>query len=580
MGGSAVTRCLVTLGLMLSVTANTPAKPPNIVFVITDDQDSHMNSLEHMPNLQRYLVKEGTSFSNHFCTLALCCPSRVNLLTGKAAHNTNVTDVTPPFGGYPKFVANGFNDNYLPLWLQEAGYNTYYVGKFMNGLSTNNYNPGPKGWTGSDFLLGMTTYDYWGAVMSRNRGAPVDYTGQYSGDVVADKVLGFMDDAIQDDKPFFVAAAPVAPHGQVKPRPLWFDKPEYPERHAHLFKDYKIPRTPNFNPDTPSGAGWVAAMPRLNQTHIDYHDEYQRCRLRALQSVDEMVGQMVEKLEENGLLDNTYFMYTTDNGFHISQYRLPPGKTCGFDTDIRIPMIVRGPGVPKDQVSEAVSSHTDLAATIMTIAGQPRAGLDGAPMAFLQENPRKSEHVAIEFWGVGRTEGPFDPFYQNAFKLEDGNYKNNTYKSVRLIGDGYNLYYSVWCSHEQEYYDVSTDPSQIQNLATDPILASQHKIRGRPYDQIVNRLNALMMVVKSCSGNECVEPWKSLHPSGGVRNLKDALNKTYDDFYAQHPKVSFDSCEMWYIPEKEGPQEYNVYQASHPHRRRDVEYGGHWSYWV
>ncbi|EEP83025.1 hypothetical protein UREG_07890 [Uncinocarpus reesii 1704] len=587
MGGSVLAKCLVSLGLLLGAAAGhkgpNPHKRPNIVFVITDDQDLHMNTLEHMPNLQKHLVKEGTSYSNHFCTIALCCPSRVNLLTGKAPHNTNVTDVEPPWGGYPKFISQGYNGNYLPVWMQEAGYSTYYVGKLMNAHTVVNYNqPVAAGWTGSDFLLDPTTYDYWGAKMSRNGAAPVSYAGQYSSDVVAEKVLGFMDDALKGDKPFFLVAAPVSPHGQIKPPPLWFDKPEYPERHAHLFKDYKIPRTSNFNPETPSGAGWIAAMPRLNQTQIDYHDEYQRCRLRSLQSVDEMVGDMIEKLKQHDELDNTYFIYTTDNGFHISQYRLPPGKTCGFDTDIRIPMVARGPGVGRNKVNDDISSHTDFAATFLAIAGQKREDLDGVaiPLSKNLGKRQKTEHTAVEFWGVGRTEGIYDPFYTNAFKDQDNNYINNTYKAVRLIGKGYNLYYSVWCSNEKEYYDVSADPGQIKNLATSPALAHKHSIRGRPYDQIVNRLDALMMVTKSCKGSECVEPWNTLHPQGNVKDLKDALHPKYDDFYKQQPKVSFSSCELGYIKEVEGPQDVNAYRGRHPHDKREPEYGGHWSYWV
>ncbi|KAF4472939.1 arylsulfatase [Fusarium albosuccineum] len=97
------------------------SRPPNILFILTDDQDWHMESLKHMPLLQKDLINEGTLYSNHYCTVALCCPSRVNLWTGKAAHNTNVTDVWAPYGGYPKIVREGINDDYLPHWLQAAG---------------------------------------------------------------------------------------------------------------------------------------------------------------------------------------------------------------------------------------------------------------------------------------------------------------------------------------------------------------------------------------------------------------------------------------------------------------------------
>jgi arylsulfatase A-like enzyme len=145
-------------------------KQPNFVFIMTDDQDLHLNSLDYMPNVQRLIADEGTVFEKHFCTIAVCCPSRVSLMTGKLAHNTNVTDVMPPYGtgrippsygctdtnlaekgGYPKFVQEGHNENYLPVWLQQAGYNTYYTGKFLNAHSPTNYNkPFPEGWNGTD----------------------------------------------------------------------------------------------------------------------------------------------------------------------------------------------------------------------------------------------------------------------------------------------------------------------------------------------------------------------------------------------------------------------------------------------
>lgn len=129
-------------------------KKPNFIFILTDDQDLHMDSTQYQPAIQRHFVEEGTFFSRHYCTISICCPSRVSLLTGKAAHNTNVTDVSLPYGGYPKFITEGWNDKYLPVWLQEAGYNTYYTGKLMNGHSTSTYDkPFPRGWNGTNFLI-------------------------------------------------------------------------------------------------------------------------------------------------------------------------------------------------------------------------------------------------------------------------------------------------------------------------------------------------------------------------------------------------------------------------------------------
>lgn len=156
----------------LSYRTNSMSKP-NFVFIMTDDQDLLLDSMEYMPFVQKHLGEKGTSYQRHYCTIAVCCPSRVSLLTGKAAHNTNVTDVFPPYGklsaqkslqkmivnsqyagGYPKFISQGLNDDYLPVWLQEAGYNTYYTGKLMNAHSTTTYNnPFPRGWNGSDCTI-------------------------------------------------------------------------------------------------------------------------------------------------------------------------------------------------------------------------------------------------------------------------------------------------------------------------------------------------------------------------------------------------------------------------------------------
>lgn len=122
----------------------------NIVFIITDDQDLHLDSLQYQPLLKEHLSEQGTSFTRHYCTVALCCPSRVSLWTGKAAHNTNVTNISSPYGGYPKFISQGLNDDWLPVWLSDAGYNTYYTGKLFNEHTIYNFDhPFPKGFTGS-----------------------------------------------------------------------------------------------------------------------------------------------------------------------------------------------------------------------------------------------------------------------------------------------------------------------------------------------------------------------------------------------------------------------------------------------
>ncbi|KAH8172464.1 sulfatase domain-containing protein [Sarocladium implicatum] len=536
------------------------SRRPNFVFILTDDQDTHMNSLDYMPRLDKHLTQKGTSYSKHYCTVAICCPSRVNLWTGQMAHNTNVTDVSPPYGGYPKFVANGYNDNHLALWMQQSGYNTYYSGKLFNSHTVDNYNdPLVKGYTGSDFLLDPFTYQYWNATSTRNGQTPVNHAGKYSPDLTAQSAYEFLAEAMSDDDtPFFLTVAPVAPHADVTLYPeIIASPPKVAPRHKHLFNDYKIPRTANFNPEDPSGVSWVSKLPRLNDTVLEYNDEYQRDRLRSLQAVDEMVEKIVKMLEDAQKIEDTYIIYTTDNGYHISQHRMHPSKECGFETDINVPLIIRGPGVKAGGLQKLPSSHTDIAPTIMHLAGNSLEyhQFDGTPISVTGEDSevQRQEHVAVEFWGLGVPEGRYG--YSGKYQFVNGTanaYVNNTYKGLRIESQEYSLYYSVWCTNEREVYDMKNDPGQINNILADQ--SSSTTINGFSLKAIVSRLDALMMVLKSCKGETCIRPWDSLHPDGAVNSLTEALHDQFDAFYTTQPKVSFTSCELGYLVEAEGPQ--------------------------
>lgn len=166
------------------------------------------------------------------------------------------------------------------------------------------------------------------------------------------------------------------------------------------------------------------------------------------------------RLEKAGVLNNTFVFYTTDNGYHIGQHRLQPGKQCPIEEDLNIPFIVRGPGVPIGATTYAVTSHTDLASTFLALAGGPlRDDFDGAPMPLTastlsSQSLNRQEHVNIESWGIIMSEG----IYGSTL------YPNHTYKSLRVIGTlhnlkpEYNLMYTVWCSGEHELYDLNVSP--------------------------------------------------------------------------------------------------------------------------
>ncbi|KAF2635653.1 Arylsulphatase [Massarina eburnea CBS 473.64] len=531
---------------------------PNFVFIITDDQDLHLSSMDYMPFVQKHFGQGGTFYKRHYCTISICCPSRVSLLTGKAAHNTNVTDVSPPFGGYPKFISQGFNDKYLPVWLQEAGYNTYYTGKLMNGHSTSTYNdPFVSGWNGSDFLIDPGTYLYWNATFQRNHSPPSSFPDDYSTDLVNEKGLDFLNVAANGSKPFFLGIAPIAPHAVTKSGN--FSPPDPAPRHQDLFPDLKAPRTDNFNPEEPSGASWVFNLERLNDTVIEHHDDFYRRRIQSLQAVDELVDNVINRLTEQNLLDNTYIIYTSDNGFHIGQHRLQPGKTCAFEEDINVPFYIRGPGIEKGKTVDLVTTHTDIVPTLFELAGiELRDDFDGKPMPVTEKaieaaeqvrSVKKNEHVNVEFWGVGIQEGTFG-----------GRGQNNTYKTLRIFGDGYNLMYTVWCTNEHELYDMSKDPGQLNNLARSS--SNQTQLLNQPIDKVQGRLDALLLVLKTCKASSCRDPWAVLHPNSTVTNLEAALSSTYDAFYEAQPKVSYSKCELGQILDSEGPLVGNVYEGS------------------
>ena len=178
---------------------------------------------------------------------------------------------------------------------------------------------------------------------------------------------------------------------------------------------------------------------------------FYRSRLRALQAVDEIIEGVIDRLDDYGILDNTYVIYTTDNRYHVSQHRLQPGKECGFEEDINIPFAIRGPNVPKGEISEIVTMHTDIVPTIFELIGlDPHDSFDGTAIpvtaqALEQAKGSRHEHVNVEYWGFALAEG----------KYGKDIYWNNTYKSLRLVSKGYNLYYSIWCNNEHELHDLN-----------------------------------------------------------------------------------------------------------------------------
>ena len=544
---------------------------PNIVFILVDDQDFHMGSMDHMGILQSQLIQQGTLFTKHYGHVSQCCPARATLWTGKHAHNTNVTSVLNgrPGGAWKQIQAKGWYKKYLPVWMQHAGYQTYYAGKIFNGYGTKSYCDPVclEGWTKADILVDPRTYSYYNSSYAHYDGNEWTIHNRiptYSTDLIAENVTNFIEEAVRSDSPFFAVAAPVAPHisiGATYPNnntklPYPLPKKEY----ADLFQDLQLPKSPNFNPDNRTGVNMIWGLEQLDEGNVGVLEELYRMRQRALKSVDDLVETLIKKLDNTGVLDNTFIFYTSDNGYHLGNHRLQGGKLQCFEEDINIPLIIRGPGIGRNMTSDLVTGHIDVAPTLLTIAGadlDPAWELDGTALSFPMENELdfirnlqlRGETSHLEFWGPFQQEGMFGHVDVNWHK------NLNIYKALRVQGRGYNLMYSVWCQNgAHELYDMSWDPYQVTNLHPDaPAEAGSlnaynrgmNTTLGRPIEQVLQRLDALVLVQKTCVADVCREPWKQLHPDGSVTTLAHALYEDHDHFYTRSyglAKVGWKEC--------------------------------------
>ncbi|KAI0470070.1 arylsulfatase [Xylariaceae sp. FL0804] len=546
----------LALGLWHHAKAQTS---PNIVFIMTDDQDRRLGSTDYMPILQEKIAAKGVEFTNHYTTQALCCPSRSSLLRGQATHNTNITNVVQPGGSYNKWVLSGQDTNYLPHWLKQAGYRSEYIGKIMNGFGISNFNVTVKGWDWTDLLVEPYIDDFNLPVLSQNGETPVFYDGFHQSDVIRIKALDRLDSLANQSDPFFLAICPFTPHvGYQQDKPS--HRPIPLQRHLDLFPNASAPRTPNFNPDEEyqqNAGGWVKWLLPMNDSAVNMADFVYRSRLQALQGIDEIVDDVVAKLDAQGILNNTYIIYTSDNGYHLGQHRMPGGKSLFYNEDTNIPFFVRGPGIPENKTSTIPGMHLDLAPTFLDIAGlaedQWPEFFDGRSLLDAWKSPESTsasitgesagqgnskESIGVEYWGKAGIEAP------SAGELGSP-FLNTTYKTVRIIGDEQAWVYTVWCNGDKELYNTADDPYEITNLAATNASANS---------RVLNRLNALLMVVKSCEQNACRDPWSLLTPNNAtLTSLTQALNADYDTFFEDFDQVTFGTCLTVQSIENEAP---------------------------
>ena len=353
--------------------AAAPAVPPrsgertNIVLVLVDDLA--LNLVPSMPHVRK-LAAQGTSFTDYTVTDSLCCPSRASLLTGKYPHNTGVFTNTGPDGGFATFRRLGNERSTFATDLRGAGYRTGFFGKYLNGYfpSTRHVPPGWTTWAAGGNAYHHYDYDLFEDGRIKHYGRkPADYLT----DVLSKKATSFIRSSAAAGQPFLVEVSTYAPHLPYTPAP----------RDAQKFKKVKAPRGPSFGRQPTGATPWLAGHLPLTAADRRLIDRDFRERVRAVQAVDRMLGSVRATLTRAGVADRTVVVFTSDNGLHMGEHGLNPGKQTAFDTDINVPLVAAGPGIGPGAVVTLPAENIDLRPTFAELAGvRPPADVDGSSL--------------------------------------------------------------------------------------------------------------------------------------------------------------------------------------------------------
>lgn len=462
---------LGSLALLLAPSdpAGSTSQPrlPNILVILTDDQT--LEDMRVLPKTRSHLAARGTTFENSFSAYPLCCPSRATFLTGQYPHNHGVVANSGP-NGYPRLDET----NTLAVWLQDAGYFTAHVGKYLNGYGVGRSPAVPPGWSRWFGLMDPTTYRYYDYTVSED-GVAVSYGSaeeDYQTDVLAAEAERILRSFEGKTQPLFLVVAPLAPHLESPERNVT-SPPRPAPRHEGTFAHERFPLKPSFNEENMADKpDFLKRRPRLGKAAVGDVVETYRARHASLQAVDDLVERLVHVLERSGDIHHTVIVFTSDNGFFLGEHRLPKGKFLPYEEAIRVPLLIRGGGFPAGHTAKQLVSNVDLAPTILELAGAtPRRELDGRSLLRPALDP-----------DVGK---------DRSLLIEGARLNSNSpaYSAVRDDRWLYVEYEKGW----RELYDLQLDPYQLRSRHNDRTLLS---VRAE--------LAARLARLRSCSGEECL----------------------------------------------------------------------------
>jgi arylsulfatase A-like enzyme len=412
--------------------------PPNIVFILTDDQ--RRDELQHMPNLQSELLDHGIRFPNGFVSNPLCCPSRTTILTGLYSSHTGVwSNVVAQHGGWKTFHDLGGENHTIATVLHAAGYRTGLIGKYLNGYSTKRTSWVPPGW---DVWNALTTLDYYGPTESVN-GRPTTFSSSdYQTDILGKQAVDFIT-GTPANQPLFLYWAPHAPH--LPSTPLAQDQ-------GSLQSVLSPWRPPSYNEADVSDKPWYIQKIRpWSTTKRAKWDAVRESMYESLIDVDRWLDNIVNALQQTGRLNNTLIVFTSDNGFLLGEHRWT-AKVVPYEESIRVPWIVRWDGANFPEAGGTdnhLMLNTDFAPTFADIAGTSMGQTDGSDFVDLASHPSIGSGWRTSF------------LVEHGGQMSGDSATGISYCAVRNEGA---MYAEYWNGFE-ELYDLTADPNELQNVA-------------------------------------------------------------------------------------------------------------------